>query len=320
MGAPVIGAAYDRRVSGDVLIRQLEYLVALGRERHFGRAAAACHVSQPTLSAAIRKLESELDAVIVLRGRRFEGFTDEGERVLGWAHRILAERDALYADLDRMRDGLTATARIGAIPTAIPATPLITELFGRRNPLARVRIEALPSREISRRLTEFELDAGVTYLDDETPPGTRRVELYRERYLLLLRDDDPAAADDVVTWEVAARMPLCALPPSMRNRRILDATMASAGERLDPVVEADSVDGLYAHVASRRLASIVAHTWLHAFGVPSGMCARPLREIRPRPVVGLIVPDREPASIVAEALVDVVTGADIGARLEEAVP
>ena len=151
----LIGAVYDPRVSGDVLIRQLEYLVALGRERHFGRAAAACHVSQPTLSAAIRKLESELDAVIVLRGRRFEGFTDEGGRVLGWAHRILAERDALHADLDRMRDGITATARIGAIPTAIPATPLITDLFGRRNPLARVRIEALPSREISRRLTEF---------------------------------------------------------------------------------------------------------------------------------------------------------------------
>ncbi|GAY09774.1 LysR family transcriptional regulator [Pseudonocardia sp. N23] len=305
---------------GDVLIRQLEYLVALGRERHFGRAAAACHVSQPTLSAAIRKLESELGAVIVLRGRRFEGLTDEGERVLGWAHRILSERDALYSDLDRMRGGLTATARIGAIPTAIPATPLITELFGRRNPLARVRIEALPSREISRRLTEFELDAGVTYLDDETPPGTRRVELYRERYLLLLRDDDPQAANDVVEWEVAARLPLCALTTSMRNRRILDATMAGVGERLDPVVEADSVDGLYAHVATRRLACIVAHTWLHAFGVPAGMCARPLLEVRPRPVVGLIVPAGEPASILAEALVDVVTGADIGRRLEEALP
>lgn len=301
---------------GDVLIRQLEYLVALGRERHFGRAAATCHVSQPTLSAAIRRLEAELDAVIVLRSRRFEGFTAEGERVVAWAHRILAERDALYADLDRMRVGITATARIGAIPTAIPATPLITELFGARNPLARVRIEALPSREISRRLAEFELDAGITYLDDETPPGTRRVEVYRERHVLLLREDHPLAADDVIAWEDAAPLPQCALPPSMRNRRILDATMASVGARLDPVVEADSVDGLYSHVATRRLASIVAHTWLHAFGVPAGMCARPMAEIRPRPVVGLIVPDREPASIVAKALVEVVSGADVAVLLE----
>ena len=78
-------------------IQQLEYLVALARERHFGRAAAACHVSQPTLSVAIRKLEHELDVVIVLRGQRFEGFTAEGQRVITWAHRILAERSELLA-------------------------------------------------------------------------------------------------------------------------------------------------------------------------------------------------------------------------------
>ena len=59
---------------GEVSIQQLEYLLALARERHFGRAASACHVSQPTLSVAIRKLEHELDVVIVLRGQRFEGF------------------------------------------------------------------------------------------------------------------------------------------------------------------------------------------------------------------------------------------------------
>src|SRR5262245_56472694 len=119
---------------GDILIRQLEYLVGLARERHFGRAAAACHASQPALSAAIRKLESELGVTIVRRGRRFEGFTPEGERVVGWAHRILSERDALRADLDRMRGGLTATLRIGAIPTAVPAIPMLTEAFCARHP------------------------------------------------------------------------------------------------------------------------------------------------------------------------------------------
>jgi DNA-binding transcriptional LysR family regulator len=105
---------------------------------------------------------------------------------VGWAHRILAERDALLADTDRMHGGLMATIRIGAIPTAIPATPLIGERFSERNPLARVQIVTLPSREIHRGLANFELGAGVTYLDDETPPGTRRIELFRERHLLLL--------------------------------------------------------------------------------------------------------------------------------------
>ncbi|MFJ8958540.1 LysR family transcriptional regulator [Lentzea sp. NPDC102401] len=84
-----------------MLLRQLEYLVALARERHFGRAAEACHVSQPSLSAAISKLERELGVPIVSRGRRFESLTPEGERVLLWAHRMLADRDALRQDLSQ---------------------------------------------------------------------------------------------------------------------------------------------------------------------------------------------------------------------------
>ncbi|GEL20915.1 LysR family transcriptional regulator [Pseudonocardia asaccharolytica DSM 44247 = NBRC 16224] len=303
-----------------MLIRQLEYLVALGREQHFGRAAAVCYVSQPALSAAIRKLENELDVTIVLRGRRFEGFTDEGRRVVGWAHRILAERDALLADLDRMRNGLRATVRIGAIPTAVPATPLMSSLFSTRYPLARVRIESLSSREISRRLAEFELDAGVTYLDNDTPPGTRSVELYRERYRLLVPADDELARESVVEWAAAAALPHCALMSTMRNRRVLDANMAAAGATLVPVVETDTVGALYAHIATRRLASIVAHTWLHAFGVPEGMCVRPLAEVRPRPAVGLIVSDREPTSIVVDALVDALSGADLSEALERSLP
>ena len=107
-----------------MLLRQFEYLVSLARERHFARAAAACYVSQPSLSAAIRKLEEELDVPIVRRGRRYEGLTPEGERVLVWAQRILAERDALRHELSAMRGGLTGTLRLGAIPTAMPVVSL----------------------------------------------------------------------------------------------------------------------------------------------------------------------------------------------------
>ena len=66
-------------------IRQLQYLVALSREKHFTRAAQACHVSQPTLSGRIRQLEQELGVPIVERGHRFHGLTPDGERVLKWA-------------------------------------------------------------------------------------------------------------------------------------------------------------------------------------------------------------------------------------------
>jgi DNA-binding transcriptional LysR family regulator len=306
-------------MSGDVLIRQLEYLVALARERHFGRAAAACHASQPALSNAVRKLESQLGVTIVQRGHRFAGFTPEGQRVVGWAHRILAERDALRADLDRMRGGLNATARIGAIPTAVPATPLLTGPFYARHPLATVRVEVLPSREIVRRLAEFDLDAGLTYLDPTPPPGTRALELYRERYLLLTPVDGEFGERQSVGWAEAATLPLCALTPVMRNRRILDTAMAAHGARMHPVLETDTVAAIYAQVATLHSSAVIAHTWLHAFGVPPGMRAIPLAGEAPRPAVGLLVSDRQPAALVATALLDAVHDIDLAARLDSVV-
>ena len=72
-----------------MFLRHLSYFVTLAREKHFARAAEACHISQPTLSAAIRKLEDDLQVRLVLRGHRFLGLTAEGERVLTWAQQIL---------------------------------------------------------------------------------------------------------------------------------------------------------------------------------------------------------------------------------------
>jgi len=258
----------------EVLIQQLEYLAALARERHFGRAATACNVSQPTLSVAIRRLERELGVVIVLRGHRFEGFTDEGSRVVTWAHRILAERDELLADVERMRGRLSVMARVGAIPTSVPASPLLTARFLRSNPAATIRIEATSSREIAVRLAEFEIDAGLTYLDDETPPGTRRFELYRERYVLLAPAADPIMAQDEIRWSQAAKLPLCALTPAMRNRRIIDGNMAADGARFHPVVEADTVGALFAHLAGlvKRPAAFSHYSYSKSPGFQAFLC------------------------------------------------
>ena len=90
-----------------MVLRQLEYLVALAREKHFGRAADACHVSQPTLSAAIRLLEDDLGAPIVERGHRYVGLTPQGQVALEHAHRILAEVENLRRGLEEIDKGLT---------------------------------------------------------------------------------------------------------------------------------------------------------------------------------------------------------------------
>ncbi len=137
-----------------VQFRQLEYLVALARENHFARAAAACWVSQPTLSDGIRSLEAELGVAIVLRGHRYEGLTPEGERLLAFAQRVLHDRDQMVSELRPPGDSLVGRIRLGAIPTSMPPLPLLTTPFRERNPgvdLTVLSLSALRSNDSSNR-------------------------------------------------------------------------------------------------------------------------------------------------------------------------
>lgn len=299
-----------------MLLRQLEYLAALAKERHFARAAEACKVSQPALSAGLRRLEVELDVQIVRRGRRFESFTPEGERVVGWAHRILAEQNALRDELSSMRGGLTGVLRIGAIPTALTAASLLTTPFLTHHPLVRVSLGSLSSREIVHQLAEFDLEVGMTYVDGEPLGTVRTVPLYRERYLLLTPADGVLADRSVVGWAEVASIPLCLLSTVMQNRRILDRHFADAGVTVTPSLETDNVSVLYAHVATHRWSTVIAHAWLHLFGVPDGM--RVVRIERPRRSheVGLVLAERDPPPMLARALLDVAHRVDMRAELD----
>ncbi|MEU2679414.1 LysR substrate-binding domain-containing protein [Streptomyces sp. NPDC007107] len=295
-------------------LRQLEYLVALARERHFVRAAAACYVSQPSLSAAIRRLEHELNVPIVRRGRRYEGLTPEGEVVLAWAHRILAERDSLRQELSALRDGLTGTLRLGVVPTALPTASLLTGPFCERHPGARVSIESLSSADITHGLAEFELDAAMTYLEDDSL--RRRLPLYEERYMLLTPAHGPLGTARTASWSQAAALPLCLLNPRMRNRRIIDECFAADGATAVPAIESDTVAGLYAHLPGGRWSSVISHAWLHMFGVPEGMRVVPLEGPAHGPRVGLVTGPDEPPSVLAGALLAVAREAGVREALD----
>lgn len=302
-----------------MLLRQFEYLCALAREGHFGRAAKACHVSQPTLSASIRKLETELGVQIVQRGHRFEGFTPEGKLVLLWAHRILAEQAALRHELASMRGGLSGVLRIGAIPTALTVAPLLTTPLHAQHPLVRVSLESVSSREIVHRLSEFDLDLGMTYVDGEPLGTVRVVPLYRERYLLLTPCESEFAGRDSISWAEAASTPLCLLSSVMENRRILDRNFAEAGVTVTPVVETDTVSAIYAHVGTMRLSTVIVHAWLHMFGVPDGMRLVPLQRPHRSYQVGLVLADRDPEPMLARALLDIAHLVDMPGELNRAV-
>lgn len=173
-------------------------------------------------------------------GAPIRRLTDEGQRALTWAQRILAERDELLADVERMRGRLHVTARIGAIPTAPPASPLLSAQFLDSNPASSVRVETLPSREIVRRLVDFDIDAGLTYLDDDVPPRCRAIPLYREQYVLIAPADDPLMRQRTVAWSEVAGRRTCALTQEMRDRRMIDRNFAEQGVHAVPVIEADT--------------------------------------------------------------------------------
>jgi DNA-binding transcriptional LysR family regulator len=300
-----------------MLLRQLEYLVALAREKHFARAAQACYVSQPSLSAAIRKLEQELDVPIVRRGRRFEGLTPEGERVLLWAQRILSEQDALRHELSVMRGGLNGTLRLGAIPTAMPVVSLLTTPFCERHTNARVTLESLSSRDIAQKLAEFDLDVAMTYLDDDTLGQVRKTPLYEERYLLLTPTHTELADQPVATWAEVAGLPLCLLSPEMRNRRIMNGYFTEDGVTATPAIESDTVSGLYSHLHGSHWSTVISHAWLHMFGVPDGMRVVPLKGPAHGPRVGLVIAARSPEPVLARALLDVARQAGVHKALDD---
>ncbi|WP_028067345.1 LysR family transcriptional regulator [Solirubrobacter soli] len=285
-----------------MFIRQLEYLAALDRERHFGRASVACQVSQPTLSAGIRSLERELGIPLVRRGHAFDGLTPEGERVLGWAQRTLADLESLRQEASRLRGGLEGVLRLGAIPTSLPLSPRVTARLRERHPRMRVRLTSMTSRQIAHGLAHGEIDAGMTYLDNEPLTHVDTLPLWREHYLLVIPAESEFGADKSVPWRTAAELPLCLLTPDMQHRRIVDDAFAVAGAVPEPAVETNSVSTLIAH-ARTGLPGVTAHTWLDANPLPDDLRAIPLTDPAVEHTIGLVVSNTvERTPVIAELL------------------
>jgi DNA-binding transcriptional LysR family regulator len=302
-----------------MVIRHLQYLTALARERHFARAAAACNVTQPTLSAGIKQLEESLGVLIAERGQRYLGLTIEGERVLAWAQRVLIDYDGLRQELSEMREGLVGRLRIGAIPVTLPIVPLLTAPFTKRHEQTDIQVTSLTSISIQRGLDEFELDAGVTYLDNEPVVCARYLPLFRERYVLLTQRDTALAERRSVSWSEAASLPLCLLTPDMQNRRILDMHFHEAGVEVHAAVETNSLVTLWAHLRFGHWSSIVPHTFLLMLADRDGLVALPLTDPDASHLIGIVTSDRDPLPPVAHALLDVARRLDIAATIDRLI-
>lgn len=281
------------------MIDRLNMFMVLARERHFGRAAEALGLTQPTLSTAIRALEDQLGVQLVRRGSRFQGLTPEGEKVLDWARRIVGDARTMQAELRASRAGITGRLRIGVIPTAMPRVAELTAPFLDRHPGAAVQIWSRSSDEIRHEIAALELDAGLTYLDSE-PLGRVQVQpLYRETYCLIER-----GAGGAVSWAEAAGLPLCLLTPDMQNRRIVDRNLGEPSNR--PRVESNSMLAILSHVAKGDWATILPRAVAMGMNLPAGVRARDLPG--EGPTVGLVVARREPHPPIVDALLRLARG------------
>ncbi|NGQ89507.1 LysR family transcriptional regulator [Rhodobacter sp. HX-7-19] len=285
------------------MIDKLEMFIALANERHFGRAAEVCGVTQPTLSSAIKQLEDQLGVQLVFRGSRFQGLTPEGQRVLDWGRRIVGDMRALKDEMRTVRSGLSGNLRIGVIPTALPMVAQLTGPFTAKHPNVRVSILSRTSTEILTGIESLDLDAGITYLDNEPLGRVAQVPLYAEFYRLLCAPGTPLADRDQVTWAEVADQPLCLLTGDMQNRRIVNQHLAEAGAAITPQIESNSTIALTSHVLTGRWSSIVPRQLAQMFTAGGQLRAIPIVAPEVEHLVGLITARRDPLTPVLAALI-----------------
>jgi DNA-binding transcriptional LysR family regulator len=285
------------------LLDKLEFLLALANEQHFGRAAESCGVTQPTLSAGLKQLEESLGVLLVKRGSRFQGFTPEGQRVLDWARRIVGDTRAMRQEVSALRHGLTGRMRLAAIPTALPVVASLTTPFRIKHPDVGFTILSRTSTQILALLENLEIDAGITYLDNEPLSRVNTVPLYKESFCLLTAADAPLGGRERVSWAELAQLPLCLLTEDLQTRRIIDGLLKRGEDQPPPPLEADSTILLLAQVRTGHWATIVSAKNAETLALTETIRAVPIVEPAAVHTIGLVVPAREPMTALTAALV-----------------
>jgi DNA-binding transcriptional LysR family regulator len=299
-----------------MILRHLEFMAALAREKHFARAATSCHVTQSTLSAGIKQLEESLGVLLVERGQRFMGLTPEGEKVLEWAKHVIADYEGLQQALAEMRRGLTGYLKIGAIPVTLPIISLLTTPFAKRHPQTHTVIRSLTSIEIQRGIDDLTLDVGMTYLDNEPLARVRRIQLYSEHYIFLTRASPSMEGRKTIPWLEAAGYPLCLLTSDMQNRRIIDTHFREAGVEIHAAIETNSLITLWSHLKFGQWSTVVPNSFLSLIGEVDGLIPLALVDPDVSHAVGLVASDRDPLPPIVRAFLDAAKQIDFGKQLD----
>jgi DNA-binding transcriptional LysR family regulator len=290
------------------MIAKLEMLIALSKERHFGRAAESLGITQPTLSTGLKQLEAQLGVKLVQRGSRFGGLTPEGQRALAMARTIVGDARRLRDEMRMSRLGLSGQVRLAVIPTALTWASTLAVRFNGLHPNVEFSILARSSQQVLAMIEDLEADVGISYLDNEPLGRVATVPLYREEYTVLCNLSHPLAARDRLGWADLAGVKLCLFTPEMQNRRIINRNFMEAGMAPVVAIEANSTLVLVANVVAGDWVTILP-TDLAAFLAPGHpVKVIPLAGGVAAHTVGLVAPHQEPQTPVLRALLETARG------------
>ncbi len=283
-------------------LTQLRYLVALADHRHFGRAANACAISQPTLSAQLRKLEAELQADLIERGNTVT-MTPLGNAVVTRARGILSEADEIASIARRGEEPLTGPRRIGIIPTLCPyllpwALPALNQSFPRLNLICREVMTGAVIAAVKSR----ELDWGLI-ADDPNDPGLSSHTLFDEPFFAALPTNHPLAARKQISQASLCTEKILVLGEGHCLRDQTQTLCGSGSSSLGDDIQATSLETLRGLVAAGQGVTLLPA--LARRKEESTIALRPLTPAASRTVRFIsrrADPRRDEAALLTEAL------------------
>lgn len=280
-------------------IKQLKFLIALDQTRHFGQAAALCHITQPTLSMRLRNLEEELDLVLVERGQRFEGFTEAGERILAWARTLLAAHDGLQAEAASCRGQVVGSLRLGSVPLASFNPMALLVPLREKFPELQFQLSSSTSEQIVDGLSRNQLDLGICYLDQVNSSFFDVIELGTTTMGLLHDTRHYQFEQSELAWDELEDLPLGLLSKGMHYRQSLDLSFRSRGLAPLAVLESDSTFQLIQAITSGMCCAVMPLN-CGLEDLSEHMRITPITEASVLSPVGLLLRRSEPRSAIAE--------------------
>ncbi|MCC7221633.1 MAG: LysR family transcriptional regulator [Candidatus Contendobacter sp.] len=300
-------------------LNELRYIVAVAREQHFGRAAEACHISQPTLSVAVRKLEEDLGVALFERNPGEVAITPVGRRIVEQAQRVLEETAVIRQLASQGQDELTGMLRLGAIYTIGPyLLPHLIPRLRRRAPAMPLQIEENYTAVLSERLKDGELDVLILSLPF-AEPGLLTQPLYEEPFVVLLPTGHPLEQAAIIDAPTLGQQNLLLLGAGHCFReQVLQfcpecRQLSVSSDSMQHTLEGGSLETIRLMVATGMGVTVLPYTSVSGYAhISDLLTVRPFAEPAPTRIVALAWRKSFPRPRVIALLTEAIRACPLG--------